>query len=49
MIRRDVTPLINAVSVVMLVASLVLVVASLVAQRASEGRRRRELIITGED
>ncbi|MEO6654381.1 MAG: ABC transporter permease [Ilumatobacteraceae bacterium] len=49
LIRRDVTPLINAVSVVMLLASLVLVVASLVAQRASEGRRRRELIITGEE
>lgn len=48
LIRRDVTPLINAVSVVMLIASLVLVVASLAAQRASEGRRRKELIITGE-
>lgn len=49
LIRRDVTPLINAVSVVMLVASLVLVIASLAAQRASEGRRRRELTITGEE
>ncbi|NNE12630.1 MAG: ABC transporter permease [Ilumatobacter sp.] len=49
LIRRDVTPLINAVSVVMLVASLVLVTASLAAQRASAGRRRRELIITGEE
>ena len=49
LIRRDVTPLINAVSVVMLVASLVLVIASLVVQRANEGRRRRELITTGEE
>ena len=49
LIRRGVTPLINAVSVVMLVASLVLVVASLAAQRASEGRRRRELAIPGEE
>lgn len=49
LIRRDVTPLINAVSVVMLVASLVLVLASLVAQRANKDRRRRELIITGEE
>ncbi len=43
LIRRGVTPLINAVSVVMLAASLVLVVASLFAQRASAGRREREL------
>lgn len=49
LIRRGVTPLINAVSVVMLVASLVLVVASLAAQRASEGRRRRDLVIPGEE
>ena len=42
LIRRGVTPLINAVSVVMLAASLVLVVGSLFAQRANEGRRRRE-------
>jgi spermidine/putrescine transport system permease protein len=42
LIRRGVTPLINAVSVVMLVASLVLVVGSLFAQRANQGRRRRE-------
>jgi spermidine/putrescine transport system permease protein len=42
MIRKGVTPLINAVSVIMLMASLVLVVGSLLAQRASEGRRRRE-------
>jgi spermidine/putrescine transport system permease protein len=42
LIRRGVTPLINAVSVVMLVASLLLVVGSLFAQRANEGRRRRE-------
>jgi spermidine/putrescine transport system permease protein len=43
LIRRGVTPLINAVSVVMLAASLVLVVASLFAQRANAGRRDREL------
>jgi spermidine/putrescine transport system permease protein len=42
LIRRGVTPLINAVSVVMLVASLLLVIGSLFAQRANEGRRRRE-------
>ena len=42
LIRRGVTPLINAVSVVMLVASLLLVAGSLFAQRANEGRRRRE-------
>jgi spermidine/putrescine transport system permease protein len=49
LIRRGVTPLINAVSVVMLAASLVLVVASLAAQRASAGRRRRELALSGEE
>jgi spermidine/putrescine transport system permease protein len=49
LIRRDVTPLINAVSVVMLLASLVLVVASLLAQRASAGRRRRDLTPLGEE
>lgn len=49
LIRRGVTPLINAVSVVMLVASLVLVVASLAAQRASAGRRRHELALSGEE
>ena len=43
LIRRGVTPLINAVSVVMLAASLLLVVASLFAQRANAGRRDREL------
>lgn len=48
LIRRGVTPLINAVSVVMLGASLVLVVGSLLAQRASEGRRSREHIPEGE-
>jgi spermidine/putrescine transport system permease protein len=48
LIRRGVTPLINAVSVVMLGASLVLVVGSLLAQRASEGRRSREYIPEGE-
>jgi spermidine/putrescine transport system permease protein len=42
LIRRGVTPLINAVSVVMLVASLLLVIGSLGAQRVNEGRRRRE-------
>jgi spermidine/putrescine transport system permease protein len=42
LIRRGVTPLINAVSVVMLVASLLLVIGSVFAQRANEGRRRRE-------
>lgn len=49
LIRRDVTPLINAVSVVMLVASLVLVIASLAAQRVSSGRQRRESATTGEE
>jgi spermidine/putrescine transport system permease protein len=49
LIRRGVTPLINAVSVVMLAASLMLVVASLAAQRASAGRRRRELALSGEE
>jgi spermidine/putrescine transport system permease protein len=42
LIRKGVTPLINAVSVVMLAASLLLVIGSLFAQRANEGRRRRE-------
>ncbi len=37
LIRRGVTPLINAVSVVMLAISVVLVVLSLVAQRARDG------------
>lgn len=49
LIRRGVTPLINAVSVVMLAASLFLVVASLAAQRASDGRRQREQPKPGED
>lgn len=44
LIRRGVTPLINAVSVVMLAASLVLVVGSLFTQRANEGRRQRESV-----
>jgi len=43
LIRRGVTPLVNAVSVVMLAASLVLVITSLFAQRANAGRRDREL------
>jgi spermidine/putrescine transport system permease protein len=49
LIRRGVTPLINAVSVVMLGASLVLVTGSLLAQRASEGRRQRGHIPEGDD
>lgn len=40
LIRRGVTPLINAVSVVMLVASMVLVVASVVLQRRRSTRER---------
>ena len=39
LIRRGVTPLINAVSVVMLAASVLLVVLSLIAQRSREPRR----------
>lgn len=38
LIRRGVTPLINAVSVVMLAASIVLVIASLLVQRGRGGR-----------
>ncbi len=49
LIRRGVTPLINAVSVVMLAASLVLVIGSLLAQRASEGRNQRDNTSEGED
>ena len=49
LIRRGVTPLINAVSVVMLTASLVLVIGSLLAQRASAGRRRPGHTTEGED
>jgi spermidine/putrescine transport system permease protein len=41
LIRRGVTPLINAVSVVMLAASIVLVLLSLLAQR-STGRERSD-------
>ena len=41
LIRRGVTPLINAVSVVMLLISMVLVVLSLVAQRTSGGNPPR--------
>jgi spermidine/putrescine transport system permease protein len=37
LVRRGVTPLINAVSTVMLVASMVLVAASLLAQRRRAG------------
>jgi spermidine/putrescine transport system permease protein len=38
LIRRGVTPLINAVSVVMLAASIILVIASLIVQRGRGGR-----------
>ena len=37
LIRRGVSPLINAVSVVMLAASILLVLLSLLAQRARDG------------
>ena len=37
LIRRGVTPLINAVSVIMLAASVLLVLLSLLAQRARGG------------
>jgi spermidine/putrescine transport system permease protein len=47
MIRRGVTPVINAVSVVMLVASLVLVIASLALQRASSARERKQFKTLG--
>ncbi|HEX6287339.1 MAG TPA: ABC transporter permease, partial [Acidimicrobiia bacterium] len=40
LVRRGVTPLINAVSVVMLVASMVLVAVSLGLQRSTAGRQR---------
>ena len=43
MIRRGVTPLINAVSVIMLVASIVLVILSLSAQRLRAGEAGRRL------
>ncbi len=43
MIRRGVTPLINAVSVVMLAASIVLVILSLVTQRLRTGETGRSL------
>jgi len=41
MIRRGVTPLINAVSVIMLVASVVLVFMSLAVQRLRSGESIR--------
>ena len=40
LVRRGVTPLINAVSVVMLVASMVLVAVSLGLQRSTSGRQK---------
>ena len=43
MIRRGVTPLINAVSVIMLAASIVLVILSLVTQRLRAGETGRSL------
>ena len=43
MIRRGVTPLINAVSVIMLVASIMLVILSLAAQRLRAGEAGRSL------
>ena len=43
MIRRGVTPLINAVSVIMLAASIVLVILSLVTQRLRTGEAGRTL------
>jgi len=43
MIRRGVTPLINAVSVIMLAASIVLVILSLVTQRLRTGETGRSL------
>lgn len=45
MIRRGVTPLINAVSVIMLVASVVLVFLSLVVQRLRSGESARKATI----
>jgi len=47
LIRRGVTPTINAVSVIMLVASLVLVVASLALQRANSARERKQFKTLG--
>ena len=47
LIRKGVTPTINAVSVIMLVASLILVAGSVVLQRASAARGRQRLRTTG--
>jgi spermidine/putrescine transport system permease protein len=47
LVRRGVTPLINAVSVVMLVASMVLVGISLGLQRGRSGRPAEELADPG--
>jgi spermidine/putrescine transport system permease protein len=47
LIRRGVTPIINAVSVVMLLASLVLVAGSLALQRANSARERKQFKTLG--
>jgi spermidine/putrescine transport system permease protein len=47
LVRRGVTPLINAVSVVMLVASMILVGISLGLQRGRSGRPAEELVDPG--
>lgn len=47
LIRKGVTPTINAVSVIMLVASLILVAGSVVLQRANAARGRQRLRTTG--
>ena len=47
LVKRGVTPLINAVSVVMLMASILLVLASLVFQRWSAGRETTEIAKIG--
>jgi len=47
LIRKGVTPTINAVSVIMLVASLILVAGSVVLQRANAARGRQRLQTTG--
>ena len=47
LIRKGVTPTINAVSVIMLVASLILVAGSVALQRASAARGQRQLQTLG--
>ena len=47
LIRKGVTPTINAVSVIMLVASLILVAGSVGLQRANASRGRQQLQTTG--